>query len=241
MLKNISLFAALALVLSCHANNWANSDGKKSAANTKRTLGDETKIDTVKSYTGDIQLAGFRKGQKAPDIALYTLTGQATKISELLADKVPILLVGGSYTCPMFRGSTADVNELVSFYKDKLKIYVVYQVEAHPSDDNSPYAVYEDVPMPNIIDEINYMQPKTFGQRKAMADTLMKKMNITSGILLDGPTNDYWRLFGPAPNNAYLIDTNMVIAGKNAFLDDGGENIWCDIDNLLHVVSGKCQ
>lgn len=195
----------------------------------------------MKSYTGDPMTAGFKKGQVAPDITLYTIDGEAKKVSELLLNKVPVLLVGGSYTCPMFRWNIPDVNEMVQFYKGRLQVYVVYQLEAHPTDVNSPYCNRIDLSMANITDDISYTQAKTFGQRKAMVDTLRKKMNVGAEILLDGPDNDYWNLFGHGPNNAYLIDTNMVVSGKNVTLDEKGENIWCDIDKLLHTNSGKCK
>ncbi|MBS1585375.1 MAG: hypothetical protein JSS82_07485 [Bacteroidetes bacterium] len=207
----------------------------------KRKLSDNTPIAKVKGFTGDIDSSGFRKGREAVDITLYSKDGKPVTIKELLADKKPVLLVGGSYTCPFFRHHVPDLEQIAAVYKDKLNIYIVYQIEAHPTDVAGPLSDKIDLAMENVIQELEYKQPKTFGQRKAMTDTLVAKMGVKTTILIDGPNNDFWKLYGPAPNDAYLIDTNLVIRGKNVWLNEAPENIWCDVDRLLNMSSGRCR
>ena len=48
-------------------------------------------------------------------------------------------MVGGNYTCPVFRNKMDEINELVDLYSDEITTIIVYGVEAHPVNDISPY------------------------------------------------------------------------------------------------------
>jgi hypothetical protein len=239
MRKKVSLLVGVVL-FACYCKS-AQAGDKNTADKQIHKISSKAVIGKIKSFTGDVDTTGLKKGDKAPDMILYTTDGMPMKVSELLADKVPILLVGGSYTCPFFRKHVPDVTMLKNFYKDKLKIYIVYTIEAHPDDVTGPLSDTIDLAMENVMFEMSYSQPKTFGQRKAMTDTLTHHMQVDAPILIDGPNNDFWKLYGPAPNVAYLIDTDMIVKGKNAWLNEAPENIWCDIDMLLNMSSGRCR
>lgn len=184
---------------------------------------------------------GVKVGAKAPDITVYTREGLPIRISELLEDKVPILLMGGSYTCPRFREHSPDVDKIKQYYKERLNVYIVYTTEAHPIDATGPFSDTIDLAMRNIVEEVQGKQAKTFGQRKAMADTARAHGKLEATIFIDGPDNEFWKKYGPGANNAYLIDTNMVVRARNTWLNEDGANMWCDIDRLLNTTSGKCQ
>ncbi|MEM7040351.1 MAG: T9SS type A sorting domain-containing protein, partial [Bacteroidota bacterium] len=44
---------------------------------------------------------------------------------------------------------------------------------------------------------------------------------------------EFYSTYGPAPNNAYLIDTTGIVFAKHAWFDKYPQDIFCDIDSLL--------
>ncbi len=202
---------------------------------------DNTAISKIKHYKGDYSRKGYKNGQKVPNIVFYTEDNKAVSLNQLLQDKMPVLLVSGSYTCPDFRLRAIDLNTIADYYKGKMKTYLIYTLEAHPSNAICPYMDSICIGRANYMQHILYPQQVTYGDRKAMVDTMKTKIALSATILLDGPKNEWWRKFGPAPNVAYLIDTNRIVKGKNLSLNAGGENIWCDIDRLLGTTSGHCR
>jgi hypothetical protein len=66
---------------------------------------------------------------------------------------------------------------------------------------------------------IEAVQPKTFGERKALAQKWIKELKITVPVLLDNPVNQFWNYFGQAPNMAYLIKPNGMVVEKEIWLE----------------------
>jgi hypothetical protein len=201
---------------------------------------DNTPVCAIPTYQGSFTTSGYQEGDTIPDFTLYTVGGTAVNIKSVLQSKKPVLLVNGNYTCPVYRGKLPDLNAMAAFYGSALNTYIVYTVEAHPIIDNSPYSGNVWVTSQNQTDGVLYRQPKTYGERKALIDTMKKYMTITPTILVDGPCNEWWSYFGPAPNNAYLIDTNGIVQAKHAWFHKLPDNMWCDIDTLLGTNSGNC-
>jgi hypothetical protein len=92
-------------------------------------------------------------------------------------------------------------------------------VEAHPNVDKCPYRDSVWVTDQNRRDSVLYAQPVTYQQRVDLASTMRRNMDIQTPILIDNSNNDYWMHFGPAPNNAYLIDKNGFVVARNTWLD----------------------
>lgn len=207
---------------------------------------DTCSIENESIYTGDIDSSGYKVGDTIPAFALYTLDNKRVKIRCVLKKEKPVLLVSGSYTCPHFRRFSSDIDDIVDYYKDKLSVYLVYTLEAHPDIQRAPYATDADIEINvqriNHLQKIYYDQPKTYGERKATAQNMDRALDIDANILLDNPENDWWQHFGPAPNIAYLVDTNGVIIAKNSWFNDtAAPSMWCSIDNLLGTRSGRCK
>ncbi|MBS1585376.1 MAG: hypothetical protein JSS82_07490 [Bacteroidetes bacterium] len=219
----------------------AGAGNKNASKRPKHTIKDKARIKRVTSFLGDLDTAGLKAGDKAPDVAVYTHDGKPVMISDLLKDGVPILIVDGSYSCPRFRDHSPDVDEIKRFYGDKLNVYLIYTLEAHPIDAIGPCSDTVDISLRNEVEDVQVKQAATFGQRKAMADTAIIHGKLEAKVLLDGPKNEFWRAYGPGINNAFLIDTNMVVRAKNTWLNEDGANIWCDLDYLLKRVSRKCR
>ncbi|OJW81308.1 MAG: hypothetical protein BGO69_04385 [Bacteroidetes bacterium 46-16] len=201
---------------------------------------DNTPIDKIVSFTGDYFSTGYKVGDTVPDITFYSRDNKAVCLSDLLKDTIPVLLVSGSYTCPNFRFRANDLNRMTEYYKGKINTYLIYTLEAHPNNAINPYMDSICVGPANERQGILYPQHATYGDRKAMVDTMKAKMAIRPTVLIDGPGNRWWKEFGPAPNIAYLIDTKRIVRAKNVSLNAMGDNMWCDIDHYLGTRSGKC-
>lgn len=202
---------------------------------------DSDSICPIPVYTGSYYTSGIAVGDTIPGFTLYKLNGDSVNIRSELQSGLPVLLVAGSYTCPVFRQKIADINNMVGIYSGQLKAFIVYVVEAHPVIDPSPYSGNLWVTTQNQSSGVLYRQPVTYGQRKAMVDTMLMNMSISADVLLDGPCNNWWSAFGPAPNNAYLIDTNGVVIAKHGWFHKLPDNMYCDIDSLLGTNSGNCN
>lgn len=194
--------------------------------------------DTICSFPISIDTTGFQDpgpevGDTIPDFTLYDMADNAFTISNELSKGKYILLIAGSYTCPVFRNKVASINTVVTDYSLDVSTYVVYEMEAHPENDTSIYFGYVNPGSANISQGILFDQPTTYGERKALIDTMNTNLTLYAPILLDGPCNEYLGYFGPAPNNAYLIDTNGIVVLKHAWYDKYPISIVSDLDSIL--------
>ncbi|HLG34827.1 MAG TPA: T9SS type A sorting domain-containing protein [Bacteroidia bacterium] len=201
---------------------------------------DADSVCPIPVYTGSFNTSGYQAGDTVPDFTLYKPNGDSINLASELQGGVPVLLVTGNYTCPVFRGKIPDINTMASVYGSALKIFVVYVVEAHPIIDVSPYSGTVWVPSANYTDGVLFRQPATYGQRKEIIDSMLAHYTINAPILIDGTCNNWWLNYGPSPNNAYLIDTNGIVAAKNAWFNRVPDNMFCSIDSLLGFNSGHC-
>lgn len=208
------------------------------AINKEGLPADTTTI--VKSQTngritpGYFATSGFQEGDLVPEFWLYDTAGNVCQLSKLLAEGKPVLLIAASYTCPQSRKTIeSKLHTLNSKYGKKINIRLIYVIEAHPSQpDICPYtgAVY--TTGANLRDSILFRQPITYAERKLMAVNLIHQHEVNVPVLIDSPDNAYWRHFGPAPNNAYLLTPNGVVFKKYAWLDNS--NFADNIDALLN-------
>lgn len=191
-------------------------------------------------YLGSFYASGLTEGSMAPDFKLYDLNGDSLVLSEKLALGKPVLLVAGSLTCPVFMNKLSTINQVINTYGNQIQVVVVYTLEAHPTD-TSVYFGYVNIGSSNQSAGILFPQPTTYGERKMMVDTLSYWGTCNAPIFIDGPCNEWWSTFGPAPNNAYLIDTSGLIVAKHGWFHRNDDNIFCDIDSLLGSSSGLCS
>jgi len=187
-------------------------------------------------------------GDTMADFTLWDINGDSITLSSVLNSGKRVLMVSGSYTCPIFRNHMSDLNDVAAQFGNYIECFVVYTVEAHPTGSPMPYS--------GNINPTNppYYQALTFGDRKA---TLLDMINgvgtgsyipvtINVPIYIDGPCNEWWQYYN-GPNNAYLIDTNGVLFAYHNWFNNSNPpngiptNIWCDIDSLLGLNSGGCN
>jgi len=201
---------------------------------------DTDSVCAIPVYTGGYANSGYDAGDTVPDFTLFDVNGSPYTLSALLAGGKPVLLVAGSYTCPVFRNKIPAINNVVMTYAGLLGVFVVYTVEAHPIVDPSPYSGTVWVPSANYSDGVLFEQPRTYGERKALVDSLQAHLPLSVPVLIDGPCNPWWEHFGPAPNNATLIRPDGVAAARQPWFDKAPDNIYCAIDSLLGTGSGLC-
>lgn len=217
-----------------------------SAQNLKPSIGigalpgDNDTICTIPLYTGSYYTSGYQDGDTVPDFTLYDMNGQPWNLATELGKGKPILLVAGSYTCPVFRNQMATINNIYNNLSSLVTVVIVNVVEAHPTDP-SPYSGTVWITSANQSAGILHPQPTTYGERKAIVDTMLNAMTINAPILIDGPCNNWWLNYGPAPNNSYLIDTTGIIFSKHGWFHKAPDDIYCDIDSMLNTTTGYCN
>ncbi|MEZ5030957.1 MAG: T9SS type A sorting domain-containing protein [Saprospiraceae bacterium] len=197
-------------------------------------------ICSIPVYQGNMYQSGYAEQDTVHDFTLYTLSGDSVRLHDELMKGKPVLLVGANYTCPVWRGKINVLNEMTEFYANQLSVFVVYTVEAHPTVDISPYSGQVWTTSANEVDGVLYPQPKTYGERLDVVEDMINDLDILPTILVDGPCNEWWSHYGPAPNNAYLIRPDGTVSAKHGWFHRHPDNMWCDIDSLLATNSGFC-
>src|SRR5687768_13348185 len=74
-------------------------------------------------YLGSFFTSGLQAGDTAFDFTLFDSAGDTLNLSEALSQGRPVLLVAGSYTCPVFRNKIDVLNAVVSEYAGLLDVY----------------------------------------------------------------------------------------------------------------------
>jgi hypothetical protein len=80
----------------------------------------------------------------------------------------------------------------------------------------------------------------TYLERKNLADTLLQNYTVNFPMYMDGPCNEWWHTYGPAPLNAYLIDTSGEVILKHGWFHQYPNNIYCELDSILNITLPYC-
>ncbi|MBI3511669.1 MAG: T9SS type A sorting domain-containing protein [Bacteroidetes bacterium] len=195
----------------------------------------------ISSYTPYIDSSnlyiqsGYQIGNTVGDFTLFDSSSHATQLSALLAQGKPVMVISMSLSCPASRHSLVYVlPDVVAMYGSQVNFLVVYVLEAHPvTPDVSPYSNTVWTTQLNYNDSILIRQETNYLQRKSEAEDLIHLYRPSCPLLIDQPGNEYWRNFGPAPNNAYLINTDGVVYSKYGWFDQSKQQIVIDIASLL--------
>ena len=182
--------------------------------------------------------SGFHTGDILPDFTLYDTASQPYTLSSVLSDGKPVLLVSISLTCPASRSSMFYVlPDLVALYGNDVNFILVYTLDAHPVyPDLCPYSGNVNTLQINFQDSILFLQARRYYHRKQMATRFINQFSPAANVLVDGPGNEYWNNFGPAPNNAYLIAPNGMVFSKYGWFGRSKIQLLQDIPILLNTV-----
>jgi len=227
-----NLLLIITLASACRPGNTTNSTPP--ADSEKITI----KVsDGIGTGYDDFKNLGYQKGDKIPDLSLFTPDGLAFSVKEALATGKPLILISGSYTCDISRSNIPDANMLGAKYNEHVNIFHVYTVDAHPTDKACPYSPDKQMRLPtaNMTNNIQAKQPKSYGERRELAKKWQDENGIVIPVLVDKPGNDYWMTFGQAPNTAYLIAPDGEVYYKQVWFKY--QDFDMAISNLLRSIS----
>lgn len=161
---------------------------------------------------------GPEVGEEAPLFTLKDLRGRLVRLEDFKKKK-PVVLVTGSYSCPVYRHRHAGLERLFQRYAKRAAFFVLYTVEAHPKGDVSPYADREWVTEENVREGILVRQPASYEERVRLAVRSQAALNSQVPVLVDEMDNAVWQQYGSAPNAAYYIDSRGKVQIRQDWFD----------------------
>ncbi len=189
-------------------------------------------IPSLTKYSNQI-VNGPAIGDTIKDFTCYNNDGVEFNLYNELKKGKPVMLISGSYTCPRFRNSLPLANLLNTKFTKEFNTFILYGFEAHPIVDTCIYFRAIKPTKQNMAAKILFEQPKTYGERKNIITEMTNNFNISPPILIDDVKNTLYFYFGPAPNKAFLIDTNGVVILKHQHFNSYPRDIIHDLDKLL--------
>jgi hypothetical protein len=150
-------------------------------------------------------IGNLTEGMMAPDCPLVPLesstfttvdnTTSPTLISlqSLCQPGRPLVLLGGSYTCPLFRYISHVLNDIYSRYQTQVDFYMIQIKEAHASD------VW---PIGNIVD---VKEHRTLSDRLTAAQEMVKETQLEIPVLADTMDDTFLKLYAPWPFRFFVI------------------------------------
>ena len=157
-------------------------------------------------------------GERAPKFALKDLRGNEVRLKDFRKKK-PVVLVTGSYSCPVYRKRLPELKRLYERYGSRAAFFVLYTTEAHPKGSPSPYTGKEWVTEENYQERILVEQPTTYAERVQLAARSQRALQSRIPVLVDKIDNSTWSEYGQAPNAAYLIDSRGVVQIQQEWFD----------------------
>jgi len=138
-------------------------------------------------------------GDRIPDFDLPTLDGGRFRSADL-AETGAVLLVFGSYTCPVTESAAPGLNQLHAGFGDRMRFVMVNVREAHPG---------KNVPQPQLMD-----------QKTANAEQLRDLHGFDFEVAVDDIDGTLHRALSPKPNSAYIVDRDGTILFRAQWAND---------------------
>lgn len=157
-------------------------------------------------------------GEEAPNVTLHDTSGREMELESLWKEK-PLVLVTGSWSCPLYRSRALALEQLFERYGSRAKFVILYTVEAHPAGSASPYTGEEWVTDENRREGLLVKQPGTFEERARLASECRTALKLGMPFLVDGMDNAAWERYGNAPNACYLINSKGEVRLRQDWLD----------------------
>ena len=161
------------------------------------------------------------------DAPAFTLKTTTDKVQALSAYKGKVVvLVFGSYTCPVFRDKLAAMEKLYRDEQLKSVFLVVYTREAH--------AIGEWEVERNKAENIQIEQPKTDAERRDLAKQTVNTLKITVPVLVDGIDDAVSKAYGLTPNGTVVIGRDGRIAAKQQWFEPTALRGMIDAAAMVH-------
>jgi hypothetical protein len=153
-------------------------------------------------------------GDRAVDFTLDDVAGRPVRLGALLEER-PVLLVQGSHTCPVFQERLPGLRATAERYEGQIHALVVYNIEAHPKAEPSPYRG-----VPTEHEYSDRGQPRSYAERAANARTVdAGKARVLVDALDGRASNPVWCTYGTCPACAWLIRQDGVIETLHDWYD----------------------
>ncbi|RIB04861.1 iodothyronine deiodinase [Gigaspora rosea] len=169
---------------------------------------------------------------QTPDCSLVSLESSATPIPliplhTLIRPGKPLVLLGGSYTCPLFRSISHVLNDIYKRYRSYADFYMIQIREAHASD------------VWSIGNSLGVNEHQTLADRLAAAREMVRSTQLEIPVLADTMDDTFLNLYSPWPFRFFIIlDGILKLVGmpKEAYYDttdliDCLETLLKDINN----------
>jgi len=140
-------------------------------------------------------------GSVAPDFNLMTSDGKEKISLKSFKDKIPVVLLFGSYTSPQFFEESKKMEKIYRNYKHIARFFIVYIEECRPSNCSRP-AEYAG----HIID------PRNYGERCMTAALFISEGNITIPVIIDNMNNSVKDDYDGWPERALIIGKDGIVA-----------------------------
>ena len=160
-------------------------------------------------FTGEVGSLqeGPQLNEPAPDFALKTQDGERTiRLSQVIGSK-PVVLCFGNFTCGPFRSMYPGVEDVYRRFKDDAVFLGVYVREAHPIDGWKMDS--------NAKVGVEVTQPKTYGERTAVAQQCHRLLKPSIPLLVDEIDDPTGNAYSGMPARLYVIDTAGRVAYKS--------------------------
>ncbi len=155
------------------------------------------------------------EGQAAVDFRLTDVNGAPVHLASLLKER-PVLLVQGSYTCPVMQEKLPGLRATAQRYDSKIHTVLVYNIEAHPKGEANPYKGRR-----SEHEFSDRGQPRDYQGRVANAKDLKAGSDVTVAVdALGGKHNNpVWCTFGTCPSCAWLIRQDGIVQAMHDWYD----------------------
>ena len=124
--------------------------------------------------------SGPRPGDPLPEFDLATIDGKRVTKKEILAER-PLMLVFGSYTCPMTASSIPSLKRLHAEFGDRVAMVMLNVREAHPGT--------------------YYPQPETIEEKTEHARVLREHYDMPWTVAVDDVDGTLHRAIDAKPNS----------------------------------------
>lgn len=174
-------------------------------------------------------------GERAPPFALVDLDGHEVALDDLSGQ--PLLLIVGSYTCPMFRFRQRWIRDLTDDYAGRAHVVIIYATEIHPVGSPSPATGAEWDVCANLLGGVRLGQPPDLAARRERAIYAKDAMDLETLVLIDGMDNAVWDAYGRGGAPAYVIDSEGRIVHRRVWIEP--DEIRVALDQLLDPVPAE--
>lgn len=139
-------------------------------------------------------------GDRLPEIDLPNAEGGRFRSRELRERQRPMLLVTGSYTCPMTASSNPMLKRLHAEFGERVEFVLLHVREAHPGES---------------FDQVDERE-----QKLRHARTLADRDGLPFAVAVDEPSGEIHRVLDGKPNAAWLTDTSGEIVFRALWAGD---------------------